>query len=77
MDVYAGLECIARHDLVAGRQQSLVDPAHVEALWQALKARESPQPMPLAGPRVGPPVTEPPVEVRSLELYEAFAMGDA
>ena len=77
LDIYAGLECIARHDLVAGRQQRIVEPAHFEALWQALKAHESPQPMPLAGPRVGPPVTEPPVDVRSRELYEAFAMGDA
>jgi len=77
LDVYAGIECIARHDLVAGRQQSIVDLAHFAALWQALKTHESPQPMPLAGPRVGPPVTEPQVEVRSLELYEAFAMGDA
>jgi len=68
LDIDAGLECIARHDLVAGRQQSSVDPAHFEALWQALKAHESPHQMTLAGPRVGPPVTEPHVEVRSLEL---------
>jgi hypothetical protein len=57
LDIYAGLEGIARHDLVAGRQQSIVDPAHFAALWQALKAHESPPQMPLAGPRVGPPVT--------------------
>jgi hypothetical protein len=77
LDIYAGRECIARHDLVAGPHQSLVDPAHVDALWPALKAHESPHPMPLAGPRVGPPVTEPPVEVRSLEFYEAVVMGEA
>jgi hypothetical protein len=77
LDVYVGLECIARHDLVAGRQQCIVDPARFDALWQALKVHENPQPMPLAGPRVGPPVTAPQVEVRSLELYEAFAMEGA
>jgi hypothetical protein len=77
LDIYAGLECIARHDLVAGPHQRIVDPAHFDALWQALKAHESPHPMTLAGPRVGPPVTEPQVEGRSLELYEAFVMGDA
>ena len=77
MEISAGLECSARHDLVAGRQQTLVDPAHGAALWQALKAPESPPPMPLAGPRGGPAVTVPHVEVRALELYETFAMEDA
>jgi len=37
LDIYAGLECVARHDLASGRHQSIVDPAHFEALWQAFK----------------------------------------
>lgn len=77
LEVYAALECVARHDLVSGRHQSIVDPAHFEALWQALREPQDSEQILLAGPRLGPDVTEPHVEVRSLELYEAFARGDA
>jgi hypothetical protein len=62
---------------VTGRHQSIVDPAHFDALWQALKERHDPEQILLAGPRLGPEVTEPQVEVRSLELYEAIARGEA
>lgn len=77
LEVYAGLERVARHDLVTGRYQSIVDPAHFDALWQALKERQDPAQILLAGPRLGPDVIEPQVEVRSLELYEAIARGEA
>ena len=76
IEVYAALECVARHELAAGRHQSIVDPAHFEALWQALRDRQGPDQVVLAGPRLGPEVTEPQVEVRSLDLYEALAQGD-
>jgi hypothetical protein len=77
LEVYAGLECIARHELASGRHQSIVDPAHFDALWQALKERPDAEQILLAGPRLGPEVTEPEVEVRSLEFYEALLRGEA
>jgi hypothetical protein len=77
LEVYAGLECVARHELATGRHQSIVDPAHFDALWQALRERQNPEQILLAGPRLGPDVTEPDVEVRSLEFYEALIRGDA
>jgi hypothetical protein len=64
-------------ELLSGRHQSIVDPAHFEALWQAFKERSDPDQILLAGPRLGHEVSEPQVEVRSLDLYEAFAQGDA
>jgi len=51
LEVSAGLECVARHDLAAGRHQSLVDPAHFDALWQALREHQDSNQMLLAGPR--------------------------
>jgi hypothetical protein len=77
LEVYAGLDCIARHDLVRGRHQNVVDPCHLEPVWQALKGRSSDEPRPQVGPRLGPEVSEPQVEVRSLDLYEALAQGEA
>ena len=77
LEIYAGLDCIARHELVAGRHQSVVDPSHLEPLWQALKHRPVEVPRPGMGPRLGPEVCEPQVEVRSLDLYEALAQGEA
>jgi len=77
LEVYAGLECVARHDLAAGRHQSIVDPAHFDALWQALREHQDSHQILLAGPRLGPEVIEPQVEVRSLDLYDAFARGEA
>ena len=77
LEIYAGLDCIARHDLVAGRHQSVVDPSHLEPLWQALKGRSVDEPRPVVGPRLGPEVREPQVEVRSLDLYEALTKGEA
>jgi transposase len=77
LEIYAGLDCIARHALVAGRHQSVVDPSHLEPLWQALKSRSADVPRPAVGPRLGPGVSEPHVEVRSLDLYEALAKGEA
>ena len=76
LEVYAGLECVARHDLVAGRHQNIVDPAHFEALWQALRERQDAAHILLSGPRLGPEVSEPQVEVRSLDFYEALARGE-
>jgi hypothetical protein len=77
VEIYAGLDCIARHDLVAGRHQNGVDPSHLEPLWQALKNRSVDAPRSRVGPRLGPEVSEPRVEVRSLELYEALVKGEA
>ena len=77
LEIDAGLECVARHDLASGRHQSIVDPAHFEALWQAFKERSDPDQILLAGPRLGREVSEPQVEVRSLQLYEALIKGDA
>jgi transposase len=76
LEIYAGLDCIARHDLVSGRHQSVVDPTHFESLWRALKHRQGVASPPAAGPRLGPQVGEPQVEVRSLDLYEALVKGD-
>jgi transposase len=73
LEVYAGLACVARHELASGRHQSIVDPAHFEALWQVLRERHDPAQILAAGPRLGAEMTEPQVEVRSLELYEALA----
>jgi hypothetical protein len=55
----------------------VVDPTHLAPLWRALKSRPSDEPPPAVGPRLGPKVDEPQVEVRSLELYEALAKGEA
>jgi transposase len=77
LELYAGLDCIARHDLVAGRHQSVADPTHVAPLWRALKSRSVDEPRPPVGPRLGPEVSEPQVEVRSLDLYEALTQGEA
>lgn len=77
MEIYAGLDCIARHNLVAGRHQTVVDPAHLAPLWQALKSRPIDEPRPTVGPRLGPEVEAPQVEVRSLDLYEALVKGEA
>lgn len=77
LEVYAGLECVARHELASGQHQSIVNPAHFDALWQALKERQNPEHILLAGPRLGPEVTEPEVEVRSLEFYDALMRGEA
>jgi hypothetical protein len=68
---------VARHDLGSGQHQSIVDPAHFDTLGQALKERQNPEHILLAGPRLGPEVTEPDVEVRSLEFYEALIRGEA
>lgn len=77
LEVYAGLECIARHELVRGRHQTVVEPAHFEALWQALADRGRHDRLRLPGPRLGAPGSEPQVEVRSLALYEALAQEEA
>lgn len=79
LEIYAGLDCIARHNLVAGRHQTVVDPAHLAPLWQALKSRPIDEPRPTGGrgPRLGPEVETPQVEVRSLDLYEALVKGEA
>ena len=77
LEIYVGLDCIARHVLVTGRHQNVVDPSHLEPLWQALKGRSVDEPRPTVGPRLGPEVSEPQVEVRSLDLYEALAKGEA
>jgi hypothetical protein len=76
LEIYAGLDCIARHDRVAGHHQNVVDPSHLEPVWQALKNRSVDEPRPVVGPRLGPEVSEPQVEVRSLDLYEALAQGE-
>ena len=77
LEIYAGLDCIARHDLVTGHHQNVVDPSHLEPLWQALKGRSVDELRPMVGPRLGPDVSEPQVEVRSLDLYEALVKGEA
>ena len=77
LEIYAGLDCIARHNLVAGRHQTVVDPAHLPPLWQALKSRPIDEPRPTVGPRLGAEVEAPQVEVRSLDLYEALVKGEA
>ncbi len=76
LEIYAALDCIARHSLASGRHQSVVDPAHFESLWQALKSRRVESPRSEAGPLVGAMVAEPQVEVRSLDLYDALCEGD-
>jgi len=43
----------------------------------AFKERSDPDQILLAGPRLGREVSEPRVEVRSLDLYEALVRGDA
>jgi hypothetical protein len=77
LEIDAGLDCIARHDLVTGHHQNVVDPSHLEPLWPALKGRSVDEPRPMVGPRLGPDVSEPQVEVRSLDLYEAWVKGEA
>ena len=49
LEIYAGLDCIARHELVAGRHQTVVDPSHLEPLWQALEHRSVEVPRPGMG----------------------------
>ena len=75
LEIYAGLDCIARHHLASGRHQSVVDPAHFASLWQALKTRNLDASHASMGPRVGARVDEPQVEVRSLDLYDALCEG--
>jgi transposase len=76
LEVYAGLSCIARHSLVSGRYQTVVEPDHFEALWQALGQPDPDDRLIMPGPRIGPQVIEPEVEVRSLDFYEALAEGE-
>ncbi len=75
LEVYAGLDCIARHHLASERHHTIVDPQHFDALWQALGEREHDERLRVAGPRVGAPSSAPTVEVRSLEVYAARLEG--
>jgi transposase len=70
LEVYAGLECIARHERVTSRHQTVVDPSHFEALWQALKQDIPSKTLLVPGPRIGHTMEEPCVEVRPLSFYE-------
>ena len=76
LEVYAGLSCIARHRLVQGRHQTVVEPAHFEALWKALGQPDQNDRLIVPGPRIGQKITEPQVEVRALAVYQALADGE-
>ena len=76
LEVYAGLECITTHTLSSGHHQTIVNPAHFEALWQALGKDNLSETLVAPGPRIGPQVSDPEVEVRALSFYEALAEGE-